>query len=214
MPYDPYAGGYQTPSWYQPMPGGWGQQRNWWESIPFDWQTRNLIGFLNGILPLMRSQEDMLAAARELGTLTRGAEPFGGYAGATSTAGQALPPGSFGPGWQSAVGAISQEEPGAWEPYQRANAALRSWLQGIMGAAGQRGKVPSAPGAAQTTRAQESGFQRELGGLLQGGPAGAEAYAPWLKRLFLPTLGRRIPGTYNWSEEQQRGYVTANPSWY
>ena len=207
-PYDPYAGGWVRPGWWQPTPPQRG--RGWaggWEQEPTPWQSRNLVTFLNAIMPMMRTEEDILAVARQISTLVGGRSPFGGYAGATTTGGQPTSPAGL---WGQAIAGI-QHQGGDWERSARANEAMRTWLQGIGGLATQHGMGVVAPGKQGATREQQRGFGQAFGQALKGGPAGGEMYAPWLQKLFRPSVSRPMPGQYQYDPQSRRWDVLRNP---
>lgn len=206
MPYDPYGGGWGIPSWYQRIP------TDWYPTEKMSAQTASMVGFLNAILPLMRTQTDMLAIAREIATLTGGTGPFKEYASAKG--GATKPPGTPQELWQHGLGSIIHIPPGGSPAVERWNAQMRQWLQGLLGLAKQYQKAPLQAGAPLGTREQTRGFSREIGTALGGGPAGSEAWAPWLMRLFKPTLTRQTPGSYGWNEYNQAWQITKNPRFF
>lgn len=216
-PYNPYAGGYTFPTWWNPAPESWRGAAGEATS-GMDWFTRNLSQWLNSVMPLMRTTQDVSSAAQYVHQLTRGQAPFNWEVPGQVSPGRALTPaeaGMFGPGslWQSGIGWAAQpgQEAG---PENRQAAELSSWLRSIGALAAQQNLAPTAPGRTTATRGQQAGFGQEFQSALGRGPQGAEAYAPWLRRLFLPTLGRRVAGTYTWNPEQGKGWVQPNLGWY
>jgi len=203
MPYDPYADGYVIPPWYRPS-------NFQWPSGTISHETANLVGFLNSILPMMRTQQDMQSLATYISSIFP-TEHFAGYATPT-TPGPVKPIADPQYAWQAALGKIEHTPPGAnIGQYDEANYALNRWLTGIWDVAGQYGMQPLAPGPTTATRGQQSQFQSTLGEMLQAGPSGSEAYAPWIYKLFEPTVTREVPGTYEYDPQSKRGYITKNP---
>lgn len=211
--YDPYAGGWTVPSWYQ-----WGGYGGPMEDVSY--QDVNLASFLNYILPFMRTEEDMLTVAYEIAGLAP-QNWYGGYASATGTGGtpprawsslSELPPGYI----EAAIEQIYRVPLGipTDRPYYvQENEALRDWLSGIFSLAETYNMGVTSPllGIESATRAQQSEFETALGETLSTGPVGSEAYAPWIEKLFLPTIGRQIPGMYEYNPQTGLGTVIKNP---
>jgi len=206
-PYDPYGGGWVAPSWWQRSPGGWAP-----EPGRLGATEANALGFLNAILPMMRTQQDVLGLARYIGMLSRGRGPGGAYARATTTTGEAMPTAPRWPSgrWEKALGSIVYGE-GRELEQQR---ALGNWLKGLWGTAQQYGMTPAGPGKTGATREQQRGFQQAFGQALKTGPAGAEMYAPWMQKLFMPSVSRPMPGQYQFDPQTQRWQVQRQPRFY
>jgi len=208
MPYDPYASGWQRPSWWVWPTEGWhpyGEQGTY----P-TYMEANAIKFLNAILPMMRTETDRLELGRAIATMAGQHQPFAGYAGKTTAAGPLF---TGGPQhFQSALGTMTQVQHGTGR--YTGMPELKNWLQGLWGLGGQYGMTPTGPRATGATREQRRGFRQAFGQALERGPAGAEMYAPWMQRLFMPSVSRPMPGQYQFDPQTQRWQVQRQPRFY
>jgi len=214
--YNPYAGGWVTPGWWQDIrETPWGYNREGWQQ---PYQLKNAVKFLNAILPMMRTEQDMLALGRAIASMSQGFTPVQPYARQTGTAGQAFG-GDPSRQFQRALGSMEYgpQKPSPAASQQRAG--LRKWLEGLWSLAGQHKMTPTGPGALYegypvATREQRKGFQQAFGQALKTGPAGAEMYAPWLQKLFTPSVSRPMPGQYQFDPQTQRWQVQRQPRFY
>jgi len=171
----------------------------------------NAIKFLNQLVPLMRTKEDMLALARTLGQMAKGHAPFAGYAQQT-TGGTWPMLGAPEAQWQHGLGSMTEVQHGTGK--YTGMPELRNWLQGLWGLGRQYGMTPTGRGATEATREQQRGFRQAFGQALKAGPAGAEMYAPWMQRLFTPSVSRPMPGQYQFDPQTQRWQVQKQPRFY
>jgi len=209
MAYDPYAGGWAIPSWWQPVYGGWhpyGEQGTY----P-TYMEANALKFLNAILPMMRTKTDILELGRAMSALAGQHDPFAGYAGQTTTDGPALKA-STEAQFQRALGTMTQVQHGTGK--YTGMPELKNWLQGLWSLGKQYGMAPTGAGKTGATRQQQRGFGQAFGQALERGPAGAQMYAPWMQRLFTPSVSRPMPGQYQFDPQTQRWQVQRQPRFY
>jgi len=211
MAYNPYGGGWTTPSWWSPTPTRW---HPYGEPGTYPtYMEANAIKFLNAILPMMRTEQDILGVGRAISALAGRHGPFAGYAGQTTSAGGRGPRGGATNIFQQALGKMVEVQHGTGRDI--GTPELRNWLQGLWGLGEQYGMTPTRPGSPKVaTREQRRGFQQAFGQALERGPTGAEMYAPWMQRLFMPSVSRPMPGQYQFDPQTQRWQVQRQPRFY